>query len=103
MEYRPYFINYPEEFIIIGKFGEPEYRRIPKPTATKEGIQSLYRFEVEAEDEYVVDDNKELCRRMVEKFKASECYKHKSEAEREEIIEYLLQHPYINTDYPSKK
>lgn len=99
MEYRPYFIEYPEEFEIIGRFGEPGYRRIPKPTATKEGIQSLYRFEVESEDEYVVDDKKELCRRMVEKFKASECYKHKSEAERKEIIDYLLQHPNINLDY----
>lgn len=96
MEYRPYFIEYPEEFIEIGKWNEPGYQFYPKPNATKEGIQSLYRFEVECEDEFVVDDKKELCRRMVEKFKASECYKHKSEAERKEIIEYLFNHPEIS-------
>lgn len=99
MEYRPYFIEHPEEFVEIGKWNEPNYQFYPKATATKEGIQSLYRFEVESEDEYVVDDKKELCRRMVEKFKASECYKHKSESERKEIIDYLLQHPNINLDY----
>ena len=62
---------------------------MPKQNATKIGIQSLYRFEVECEDEFVVDDKMELCRRMVEKFKQSECYKHKTDKERQEIIEYL--------------
>ena len=60
-----------------------------KTNATKIGIQSLYRFEVEREDEFVVDDKIALCRRMVEKFKQSECYKYKIDAERQEIIEYL--------------
>ena len=94
MEYRPYFIEHPEEFEPF-KFdmNQPNRNRVPKPNVTKEGLQSLYRFEVECEDEFVVDDEKELYRRMVEKFKNSECYKYKSEVERKEIIDYLLTHP----------
>lgn len=91
MEYRPYFIEHPEEFE-PQKFKGYYEPMTPKPNVTKEGLQSLYRFEVECEDEFVVDDEKELCRRMVEKFKNSECYKYKSEAERKEIIDYLLTH-----------
>ena len=89
MQYIPYFITHNEEFEIIGKKNDPNHTRVPKPNATKVGIQSLYRFEVESEDEFIVDDKKEMCRRMVEKFKQSECYKHKTDAERQEIIEYL--------------
>lgn len=87
----PYFIEHPEEFEPY-KFGRDK-TRIPKPNVTKEGLQALYRFEVECEDELVVRDEKELCRRMVEKFKASKCYNFKTEKERQEIIEFLLSHP----------
>lgn len=93
MQYIPYFIEHPEEFEKIGKFGDTNFHREPKPNATKEGIQSLYRFEVECEDEFVVDNKQELCRRMVEKFKSSECFKHKTDTERQEIINYLLKTP----------
>lgn len=90
MQYIPYFVTHPEEFEpYTFDMYNPNKRRIPKPNVTKEGLQSLYRFEVESEDEFVVDDKQEMCRRMVEKFKASECYKHKSESERQEIIDYL--------------
>lgn len=89
MQYIPYFIKHEEEFEIIGKKNDPNNTWIPKANATKEGIQSLYRFEVECEDESVVDDKQELSRRMIEKFKSSECFKHKTDAERQEIIDYL--------------
>ena len=89
MQIRFYFFEHREEFEEIGKFGDPGYHRVPKPNATKEGIQSLYRFQVESEDELVVIDKQEISRRMIEKFRNSECYKHKSEQERQEIIDYL--------------
>ena len=70
----------------------------PTDNASKEAIQSLYRFNVECEDEtnMVAYDAKELSRRMIEKFKASKCYKAKSEAERQEIIQYLKDNPDEN-------
>lgn len=97
MQFYPYFYLHPEEY-------EPQKTGIehiedpiiPLPTCTKEGLQSLYRFEVEREDEFVVRDPEEMCRRMVKKFKDSKCYEYKTEAERTEIIEYLLQHPELN-------
>lgn len=89
MQIRFYFFTHPEEFEEIGKFNEPGYKIFPKPNATKEGIQSLFRFEVESEDELVVDNKDEISKRMIQKFKASECYKHKTESERQEIIDYL--------------
>ena len=94
MQYIPYFITHKEEFEIIGAKNDPNNIWIPKPNATKEGIQSLYRFEVECEDEFVVDDKQELCKRMIEKFKSSECFKHKTDAERQEIIDYLSSTTY---------
>ena len=33
---------------------------------------------------------------MVELFKETKCYEEKSEAERQEIIQYLLAHPELN-------
>lgn len=94
MQYIPYFVTHPEEYepreYGIDHIGDPT---IPNATCSKEGLQSLYRFEVVSEDEYEIDDKQELCRRMVEKFKASKCYKYKTEEERREIIEYLLSHP----------
>ena len=65
MQYIPYFITHEKEFEIIGKKNDPNHKRIPRPNATKEGIQSLYRFEVECEDELIVEDKEELCRRII--------------------------------------
>ena len=96
MQYIPYFITHPEEFETrkygIDHIDDPF---IPKANVTKEGLHSLYRFEVESEDNYVVDNPEELCKRMVEKFKASKCYNEKTEEERVEIIKYLLSHPEL--------
>ena len=60
MQYIPYFITHEKEFEIIGKKNDPNHKRIPRPNATKEGIQSLYRFEVECEDEPIVEDKRNL-------------------------------------------
>ena len=97
MEYTPYFINHPEEFEPY-QFDplNPQKPQIPKANATKEGLQSLYRFEVECEDELIVHNPTEMCKRMVEKFKSSNCYKYKTETERQEIIDYLFNHPELN-------
>lgn len=100
MLYTPYFIEHPEEFEPF-KYdpSNPDVEMIPKPNVTKEGLQSYYRFLVECEDEFVVDDKKELCKRMVDKFKNSKCYNFKTDEEKKEIINYLLNHPEINTSF----
>ena len=54
----PYPIAHPEEFEPYD-FNKDE-RRIPKANVTKEGLQYIYRFEVESEDEFVVDNPEEL-------------------------------------------
>ena len=46
---------------------------ILKQNVTKEGLQSYCRFLVECEDEYVVDNKKELCKKIADKFKNSKC------------------------------
>lgn len=97
MQYIPYFVEHPEEFEPYVRDNSKKInRRIPKANVTKEGLQSLYRYEVECEDWYVTDNKEEMCRRMVEKFKSSECYKYKTEEERQEIIEYLLNHSELS-------
>ena len=90
-DFLPYHIAHPEEFEPFDF--EKDEHLIPNANATKKGIQYVFRFEVESEDNFVVDNPKEVCKRMVDKFIASECYKHKSEQERQEIIHYLMHHP----------
>ena len=96
-DFLPYHIAHPEEFEPYD-FNKDE-RIIPKANVTKEGLQYIYRFEVESEDNFVVDNPKEICKRMVEKFKASKCYNYKSEEERQEIIKYLMAHPEDTSDF----
>lgn len=98
-----YYFNYPEH--------ENEYEKIektkgnaaglePKANASKEAIQSLYRFNVECEDStnQVVFNANELSKRMIEKFKNSKCYSQKTEAERKAIIQYLKDNPDVIED-----
>ena len=87
-----YFWEHPEEFNIIGKDEHGVDILEPKGTATVFGIYSLYRFQVEAEDELVVENKKEMCNRMIQKFKNSKCYHEKSEQDRNIIINYLSSH-----------
>lgn len=74
----------------------PDERMIPKANATKEVLQSYFRFQVEVEDEFIVTNKTNLVNKMVDMFKETKCYQEKSEAERQEIIEYLLAHPEAN-------
>ncbi len=73
----------------------------PANHASKEAIQAIYRFNVECEDEtnQVAYDAEELSKRMIERFKASNCYKFKSETERKEIIQYLKDTPDVNNPF----
>lgn len=71
----------------------------PLPNATKEVIHSIYRFNVGAEDDAIVYNAEELSKRMIERFKASECYQSKSEEERQAIIQYLQDNPKPDNPY----
>lgn len=71
----------------------------PLPNASKEVIQSIYRFNVGAEDSTITTKPKELSKRMIERFKASECYQSKTEKERQEIIQYLQDNPKPDNPY----
>ena len=75
---------------------KPDERMIPKSNATKEVLQSYFRFQAEVEDEFIVLNKTSLVNKMVELFKETKCYEEKSEAERQEIIQYLLAHPELN-------
>ncbi|MBQ8468638.1 MAG: hypothetical protein IJ542_02660 [Clostridia bacterium] len=87
-----YFWEHPEEYEILGQDENGSNILEPKNTATVFGIYSLYRFQVESEDELVVENPKELCNRMVQKFKESKCYNFKTQQDKEIIINYLMSH-----------
>lgn len=71
----------------------------PLPSASKEVIQSIYRFNVGAMDSTIVTKSKELSKRMIEMFQTSECYQSKTEKERQEIIQYLQDNPKPDNPY----
>lgn len=92
----PYFALHPEEFepyTFDGRDNAERKQRIPNAKVTKEGLHSLFRWQIEREEPDIARNETALCRRMVEKFKESKCYNLKTEEEREEIIEYLLSEP----------
>lgn len=67
----------------------------PKDNASKEAILGLYSYNIgfdEGIGEFAFD-GEELSRRMIERFKNSKCYQAKSEEERAEIIQYLIDNP----------
>lgn len=73
-----------------------------KPTASKEAIQCYLRNKYNrfnAKD--IVYSPTLLSNKMIEDFKKLDCYKAKSEAEREEIIQYLKDTPDIEDDNPN--
>lgn len=73
-----------------------------KPTASKEAIQCYLRNKYNrfnAKD--IVYNPTLLSNKMIEDFKKLDCYKAKSEAEREEIIQYLKDTPDIEDDNPN--
>ena len=73
-----------------------------KPTASKEAIQCYLRNKYDrfnAKD--IVYNPTLLSNKMIEDFKKLDCYKAKSEAEREEIIQYLKDNPDIEDDNPN--
>ena len=89
--------EYEDEFVRVEKTDENRIGLEPKANASKELIQSIYRFNLESEDSSVLFHAKELSNRMIEKFKSSECYLLKSDAERQEIIQFLIDNPDVNT------
>ena len=72
---------------------------VPNAKATAESIRDYYNYTVivsnykpmgfDEIEEGLRFNKKRLAQKMVEAFKASECYKAKSEKEREEIIRYM--------------
>lgn len=84
--------EYKNQIIEVPKTKEHRLGIIPSNNASKELIQSIFRFEITDKD---VDcyDPKALSDCMINKFKVSECYKAKTEAERLEIIRYLKDNP----------
>lgn len=68
----------------------------PKGNATPNVIQSIYRFNVSAIDGHRHYDAEEISSKMIEMFKSSKCYEQKTDAERQEIIQYLKDHPDVD-------
>ena len=70
---------------------KPNIRKIPKANAPKEILREFYVDEVSRGDDnnYLLEDIPELKKRIIEEFKKSKCYQEKSEAERQEIIDYF--------------
>lgn len=70
---------------------KPNIRKIPKANAPKEILREFYVDEVSDGDDnnYLLEDIPKLKKRIIEEFKKSKCYQEKSEAERQEIIDYF--------------
>lgn len=67
-----------------------------KPTASKEAIQSFLREEADfVEDKTILTNAEELSNYMIEEFKKTDCFKFKSEEERKEVIQYLIDNPDV--------
>lgn len=88
-----YWMEHPEEYELREETNDNVLGLEPKGTATKEAIHDLYHFLVIQQDNSIADNEKELSKRMIDKFKASKCYQEKSEKERLEIIKYLRDNP----------
>ena len=90
--------QYIDDFDINIKTGDVKL----KPTASKEAIQCYLRNKYDrfnAKD--IVYSPTLLSNKMIEDFKKLDCYKAKSDAEREEIIQYLKDNPDIEDDNPN--
>lgn len=92
----------PPEIQYIDDFDLKNKKAKLKPTASKEAIQCYLRNKYNrfnAKD--IVYSPTLLSNKMIEDFKKLDCYKAKSEAEREEIIQYLKDTPDIEDDNPN--
>lgn len=92
------FEEHENEFIKVEESETNALGLEPADHASKEAIQSVYRFNVNAnvhEDHYDAED---ISNQMIEMFKNSKCYQAKTEAERQEIIQYLIDNP--EPDHP---
>lgn len=65
----------------------------PLSTATKEEIQSAFRYLATQRYKINIHDGTAICKKMVELFKNCKCYHEKTESEKQEIIDYLNAHP----------
>lgn len=88
----PNYMKHPEFFEVFGyDMYHPERRMVPNSKAPKEILREFYVDEVSDGDDnnYLLEDIPELKKRIIEEFKKSKCYQEKSEAERQEIIDYF--------------
>jgi hypothetical protein len=94
---------HPEEYDKVPESDENHLGLEPKDTATPEGIRSVYHFEAVIEDktDRIEYDAKALTNKIIEKFKASKCYKSKTENERKEIIKYIKENTKALPKTPS--
>lgn len=96
MLYCPLFLLHKDHFDLVELDPNKISKIIPNEKATKEDLQSAFRKIAVSEDRSLIKNKDNvLCKRMVELFKESKIYKIKTEEERTEIIDYLLNHPEI--------
>ncbi len=91
-----YYFMYPEhknEYVKVEESEDNVVGLEPADNATKEAIQGLYRFNVNARVHQKHYDEKDISNQMIEMFKNSKCYQAKTEEERQEIIQYLIDNP----------
>ena len=88
--------EYENEFIVVPETPNNKLGYEPKSTASNELIQSIYRFNVKAENECLAYNAESCSNRMIEMFKASNCYKKMSEKRRQEVIQYLKDNPDVD-------
>ena len=92
-----------DEFDRVEETDENPLGLIPNAKATPESIRDYFNYTVivtnhkpmscDEIEEGLSTDPVRLSARMVEEFEKSECYKHKTEEERKEIIEFLKEEP----------
>ena len=88
--------EYANEFIEVPKTPSNRLGYEPKPTASNELIQSIYRFNAQVENHKIAYDGIKCSNRMIEMFKASNCYRQMSEERRQEVIQYLKDNPDVD-------
>lgn len=96
MIYTPLYLIHKDAFDLVDLDPNKPAKIIPNEKATKEDLQSAFR-KIAISENPSIRDNKDnaLCKRMVEMFKENRIYNLKTEAEKKEIIDYLLAHPEI--------
>lgn len=90
-----YWMEHPEEYNEVPETEENILGLELNDKTSVKGIQSLLHFLVIAEDttNLIQYNTSELSKKMIEKFKSADCYKNKTDKEREIVIKYLNEHP----------